>query len=389
MPSQTTIRICDPFGTFLVETAEFLEAGNNPGLRYVLSCGQVGAMTVTLPPEFNPLLLKDGRIHIMRSVNGGPTVREGGSCFLIRKWDFADDYTTITAVHANDIMRRRCSLWAAETANSEQDTLNTQQAMVNVWDANFAGAITTGRAFDTTAATGNSTQADISAFVTQQPIPGIGLGSAVAIYYPWQNILDVLTNISNNSLQNGTFLVSEIVAPTESTLEWRMFAGQRGVDRRFSTGNGLLFTSVRGNLENAVLTVDAIEEVTFTEAGGAQRDVVESPLSGLSNRTAIDTTRMAESPFGRIEQFVDSGSATDLTMIKADADSALRAGRPIITAVADIVETDQCIRGVHFDYGDYLTVEIRGIQYDMRLNLMEVTVTASGDRTVARFEYNA
>jgi Siphovirus ReqiPepy6 Gp37-like protein len=388
MPSQTTIRICDPFGGFLVETAEFLEAGNNPGLRYVLSCGQVGAMTVTLPPEYNPMLLKDGRIHIMRSVNGGPAQREVGSCYLIRRWDYADNYTTVTAVHANDIMRRRCSLWAAGTAQSEQDALNTQDAMVNVWDANFGTqADTYGRAFDTTAIASNAVQANISAFVSQQP--SAGLGPAVAIYYPWQNILEVLTNLSNNSLQNGTFLISEIVAPTEATLEWRMFAGQRGVDRRFSAGNGLLFSSVRGNLENAILTVDATEEITFTEAGGAQRDVVDTPLSGLSNRTAIDTVRVAESPFGRIEQFVDSGSSTDLTMIKADADAVLRAGRPHIMAVADITETDQCIRGVHFDYGDYVTVEIQGIQYDMRLNLMEVTINASGDRTVARFEYNA
>lgn len=386
MPSQTTLRICDPSGNFLVETAAFLEAGNNPGLHYVLNCGQVGAMTVALPPELNPYLLKDGRIHIMRSVNGGPAKREGDSCFLIRRWDYAEDYTIVTALHANDIMRRRCSLWAAETANSEQNTLHSDTAMINVWDQNFAGSITTGRAYDTFDGIGNSTQADISASVSRQV--DLGLGPAVAIYYPWQNILDVITSIASNSLENGTFLAAEIVAPSENTLQWAIFAGQRGADRRLSSGSGLLFASIRGNLDNAILTVDATEEITFVEAGGAQRDVVASPDSGLSNRIAYDATRMGESPFGRIEAFVDSGNATDLDMILSDAASVLRDGVPRITAVGDLIETDQCIRGIHYDYGDYLTVQIRDQQYDMRLNILEVTVTASGERSIARFEYN-
>lgn len=386
MPSQTTIRVTDPYGAFLFETAAFLEIGNSPGLRYVLNCGKVGAMTVTLPPEFNERLPKDGRIHIMRSVNGAAAIREGGSCFLIRAWEYAEDYTTVTALHANDLMRRRHSLWAAETANSEQDSLWTEFAMANVWDQNFAGSITSDRAYDTTAGTGNSTQADISAFVTRDSERETG--PAVALFYPWQNILDVMQSLSENSLEGGTFLVPEITCPTESTLHLRFFAGQRGQDRRLSTGSGLLFAAARGNLDNAIMTVDATEEITVVQAGGADRDVFSGSDAGLSNRIAADTARMGESPFGRIEAFVDSGNATDLAMILADAASVLRSGIPRITAVGDLVETDQCIRGIDFDYGDYVTVQVRGVQYNMRLNILEVTLTASGERTVARFEYN-
>ena len=386
MPSQTTLRICDALGNFLIETAAFLEIGNNPGLRYVLNCGNVGAMTVTLPPDLNPFLRKDGRIHIMRSVNGGPAKREGGSCFLIRKWEYAEDYTVVTAVHANDIMRRRCSLWAAETANSEQDTLFSDLALINVWDQNFASSITGSRAYDTSLAAGNSTQADISAYVSRQLDESIG--PACAIYYPWQNILDVMTSIASNSTENGLWLMAEIVAPTESTLEWRFFPNQRGTDLRLSSGSGLLFGSARGNLDNAVLTVDAIEEITLVQAGGEQRDVVSGSDAGLSNRIAYDAVRMSETPFGRIEAFVDSGNATDLDMILSDANAVLREGIPRISAVADLIETDQCIRGVHFDYGDYLTVQVRDQQYDMRLNILEVTLTQSGERSIARFEYN-
>jgi hypothetical protein len=385
MPSSTTIRICDPFGNFLVETAEFLEAGNNPGLRYVLSCGNVGAMTVTLPPEYNPLLLKDGRIHIMRSVNGGPAQREGGSCFLIRRWDYADDYTTITAVHANDLMRRRHILYEPTLGygglSGPCDNVIKEFFRTNA--GSLVGVLT--RTYSTVTATNNVVQTDLSALVSVQA----DVSAAPSVFSTnadWLNMLEAIQETVDYSTNAGTWLAAEIIAPTETTLEFQTFTQQRSADRRFSTGNGLLFTSKRGNLENAILTVNAIEEVTFVQALGALR------LGFLTDRYtgyAIDATRMAESPFGRTEAIVDSGDAPNDATLTNDSQSAVTAGRPVIHAVADLVETDQCVRGVDFDYGDYLTVEIQGIQYDMRLNIMEVTVSASGDRTVARFEFNA
>ncbi len=384
MPSSTTLRICDPFGNILTETAEFLEAGNNPGLRYVLSCGQVGAMTVTLPPEYNPLLLKDGRIHIMRSVNGGPAVREGGSCFLIRKWDFADDYTTITAVHVNDLMRRRHILYPP-TGGRASLFGETDNMMKFLWLHNCDFQIAGDRACSTVTSLCDNVQADLSAYVSVQANTG---GSPVIFgaYVPARNMLEVITELSDYSLNAGTYTVAEIVAPTENTLEFQTFVVQRGADRRFSSGSGLLFTSKRGNLENALLTVDAIEEITFAQALGASR-----PLFLTDRYTGIyhATTRSAQSPFGRIEAIVDSNTAPNDATLTNDAQSMVQSGLPVIGAVGDIVETDQCVRGIHFDYGDFVTVEIQGVQYDMRLNILEVNIAASGERTTARFVYNA
>lgn len=387
MPSSTTIRICDPFGNILVETAEFLEAGNNPGLRYVLSCGQVGAMTVTLPPEYNPLLLKDGRIHIMRSVNGGSAQREGGSCFLIRRWDFADDYTTITAVHVNDLMRRRHILYEP-TLGYASLTGACDDVIKEFWRTNagaLVGVLT--RAYSTVTATNDVVQTDLSAYVSVQA----DVSAAPAIfstYRPWGNVLETILEVADYSLNpgytTGVWIAAEIVAPTETTLEFQTFAQQRGADRRFSSGSGLLFTSKRGNLENAILTVDAIEEITFAQALGATI-VLQDRNMGIFHATA----RSAESPLGRIEAIVDSSDAPNDATLTNDAQSMVQSGLPVIGAVGDLVETDQCVRGVHFDYGDFVTVEVQGVQYDMRLNIMEVSITASGERTTARFMYNA
>jgi len=388
MPSTTTIRVTDAFGAFLFETAQFLDIGPSPGLHYVLSCGLVGALTVTLPPEFNSKLFKDGRIHVMRSVNGAPATREGESCYLIRKWQYANDFTVVTAVHANHIMWRRISAYAADTANSEMSG-EVDDNLSNTWDANFNADGSGTRAWDSSSHTSNTTQTDISAYVSSEPVLGASFPT-VQKFFPWLNIGDVLREFCDAATLAGTYMTAEIVCPTESTLEWRTYADQRGQDRRFSSGNQLLFTEARGNLANAMLTVDAINEVTVAIAGGAGRDLLgTSPVDyGLSNRVSSDATRIAETPFGRIETFVDSGNATDLAMILGDADAAVRGGRPVINATAELQETDQCVRGVHFDYGDVVTVEVQGVQYDMRLDILEVTLQGGIELTAAGFFYD-
>lgn len=388
MPAQTTIRVTDGSGNFLFETAAFLEIGSNPGLHYVLSCGQVGAMTATLSPEFNSKLLKDGRVHIMRSVNGAPARREGESCFLIRRWDYAENYTTITAFHANDLMRRRHILYSGNNAALSYVQINAARAddtIKTLWKQN-AGALVSfaNRAVNDETTGLSPTQADISAYVSTQA--NVSAAPLIDKWIPWRNLMDVILEIEDTSYLLGTYLTTEIVAPTESTLELRTYTVIRGVDRRFSSGNGLLFTSSRGNLENAILTVDATEEITMAQAIGS-----DGTGGGSWYRfagSAEDDTRMAESPLNRVETIFDSGDAPADGTLTNDSAAAVRAGRPVITAVGDLTETDQCLRGVHFDFGDLVTVEVQGIQYDMRLDQLAVTLSGGTERTIARFQYN-
>lgn len=388
MPSQTAIVVTDASGNHLFSTSAFLEIGDNPGLRYVLSCGQIGALTATLPVEFNRMLPKDGRVHVMRSVNGAPAQREGDSCFLIRQWQYANDYTTITALHANDLMRRRAILYSLLSPNESGNTYAlvfnepADDAIKTKWKENAGASIlATDRGWSTVTSAVTTTQQDISAYVSVQA----NLSAAPVVYkfVYWRNLMDLVLELADTSMLGGTYLTAEIVAPTESTLELRTYTGQRGVDRRFASGSGLLFTEARGNLANAVLTIDATQEITFVQSLGAGPDT-SLRYSGY----ALDTTRMGESPFGRIEMLYDSDNAPNDASLTNDADAGVRGNRPLITASADLQETDQCLRGVHFNFGDLVTVEVQGAQYDMRLDLLDVTLTAGVEQTTAKFQYN-
>lgn len=387
MPAKTSIRVTDASGNFLFETASFLEIGNAPGLHYVLNCGQIGAMTCTLGPEFNNRLPKDGRVHIMRSVNGGPAQREGESCFLIREWTYADNYTTITAVHANDLMRRRFILYSGNNVGLTYVQFTAtpgDNAIKTIWKQNAGSSIDlVHRATNDEQATAYDDQEDISAYVSVQA--NVSAAPNVDLWIPWRNMLDVFFDIENMSYLLGTFLIAEIVAPTENTLELRTYTGIRGVDRRFSTGNGLVFTPSRGNLENSLLTVNAIEEVTLAQALGADNG------GGTWYRfagAAQDNTRLFQSPLNRIEGIYDDNNAPADGTLTNDSLAAVRAGRPVITAIGDLVETDQCIRGIDFNFGDLVTVQVAGVQYDMRLDVLDVTISGGTERTQARFQYN-
>lgn len=370
MPSKTTIRVTDALGTFLFETAQFLEVGDTPGLRYVLSCGLVGALIVTLPPEFNRMLPLDGRIHVMRSVNGAPAQREGGSCFLIRKWQYTDDYTVVTALHANHLMWRRSVLYLWADSSVEQGLSDEM-----IRDFFRHNNLTT--ALITTQRQGGTTQFDLTSYVSIEA--DVFATSTTQKRAGWLNVGDTIRELADESTNAGAYLTAEIICPTEDTLAFKTFLNQRGQDRRFSGDNALLFTEDRGNLANALLTVDRSDEITLAIAVGPDRNFDASQI-----QYAEDTVRMAESPFNRIEAVVDS-TTENATELANDAGAGLRAGRPIITATAELQETDTCIRGVHFDYGDRVTVEVRGVQYDMRLDVLDVTIQAGVETTRAAF----
>lgn len=370
MPVDYELRVSDPTGAPLFRTRSFLETGPLPGLSYTLNVGNVGSLVVTLPPEYNNVLTKDTRIGVWRSVNGAPAQLEGGSVFLARKWDYAENFTVLTAVHANHILSGRCMLYPLSSGYGVIGVATPADDIIkDLWRLNFGTSIDTAqRATTTGGGSGDNTYADISASVSIEADES----AAPSIYktVAWRNLLDIIVELCESSYQAGTYLAAEIIAPSESTLELQTFAGQRGQDRRFSSGGNLLFSAARGNLENAILTVDAINEVTFAQAGGAG---ISTGVRYLA--TAIDGPRAGATPFGRRELFVDDSNTQDVNALTSMANSAVIAGRPVVQAVGGLVETDTCIRGVHYNFGDLVTVEVQGQQYDMHLDILEVHVS--------------
>ena len=366
MSTLTTFRLADPLGVFLTEIA------NYASYTYVLNCspGQVGVLELELPQSFNTaLLLRDGRIGPWRSISGRTPYNDNGAQYTIETIRYTSTSTLVRAYHATGLMDRRIIAYAAGSAYASKAATFADDQIKTFWKEN-AGASISSADRD-----GVETQADLSAYITTQA--NLGTGASVAKAAARRSLLAVAQELAEASSTAGTYLTFEIIAPTESTLELRTYTTQRGVDRRASTASPVILREQAGVLENASLTIDYHDEVTFVVAGG------QGEGTARLIATALDTTRMGVSPFGRIETFADMSNVNSAAGLQDDADSGLRNGRPIITFTGDLIETPALTRGIQFDLGDMLTAEDPQThqQYDVRLDMVQES--SSGTSRIA------
>lgn len=375
MTTDYLVTVHDPAGAVkLAEIGGFVNetGGGSAALAYALNVGQVGALRLTLPATFDDTLLRlDGRIGVWRSINGRPPKLDGETVFFIRKWEYTADTTTITAYSANHLLGRRIIDYFAGTSYSSKTTPTAAGNLIKTFVSEnmLAGIVGADRQ-------GAETQADISTYLSNQA--NLGDGTSLTMQCAWRNLLDVIHELSDASTFAGTYMAADIVAPTPSTLELRTYATVRGVDHRASSGQPVILSEESGSLANCLLTIDRSEEITVAVAGGSGEGTQRLV------RTSIDTTRIAESPLNRIEQFGDYSNVSDATTLQSLADAMVRAGRPRIEFGADVVETDSATRGIHYDLGDMVTAAFRGGQYDARIDVIEVAVGSGGQYSRAK-----
>ena len=362
-------RVADPAGQPLIEVANFLS------LDYALSVGGIGVLQLTMPTSFDDRLFRlDGRVGVWRSIHGRPPTLDGESMFLIRTWQYTRETTTMTAYHAKSLLQRRILAYYAGTTYTTKNATPAGNLIKALVRENLGvGIVGTDRL-------GVETQADLSAWLAIQA--NMGDGANVAAQDAYADLYDLIKEIGNASTQAGIYLTTDIVAPTESTLELRTYAGQRGVDHRAGSAAPIILSEDAGTLTNCQLIIDRSREATMAICAGTG-----GSLSRIT-ATSMDAARMGESPFNRIEVFGDYTTISDPAALQAKADAIVRAGRPHTEFTADIVETPGATRGIHYDLGDLVTAEFRGQQYDCRLDTIGVSVGGGGAQTSkARVRY--
>lgn len=371
-----TCQIADPLGTPLDEVANFVDNpdGGGAALDYAINVGGIGALSLTLPATYEAALLRlDGRIGVWRSINGQPPALDGDSVYLIRKWRYTSDAITVTAYHANSLLKRRLIAYFTGTAYTSKAATAAGNQIKAFVRENMGTLISAADRI------GAETQADLSALLSVQA--NLGDGVSIAAQDAYANLYDLVRAIADASTQAGTYMAAEIVAPTERTLELRTYAGQRGVDHRLSSRQPVVLSEDTGTLTNCVLEIDRSNEVTVAICAGV------GPGTSRITATSIDTARMGESPFNRIEAFGDYTTISDAVVLQDKADAIVRAGRPRIEFTADIVDTDAVTRGIDYNFGDLVTASFQGEQYDCRVDIIGVTVGGGKQASRARVRY--
>jgi Siphovirus ReqiPepy6 Gp37-like protein len=367
------VRLYDPFGALLATIGNYADGPGGGALEYVLNAspGGMGMLQLTVPGTFDAsLFFRDGRLIPFRSIAGSPPAMDNNACYLVERLDFPLGYTRVTARSVKSLTERRIVAYAAGSSYASKTATAADNQIKTIWKEN-AGASISAADRD-----GAETQADISAYVTTQA--NLGQGASIAKAFSRRNTADVFREFSEASQTAGTYLTYDIIAPGESTLELRTYAGQRGVDHSATSASPVILSVGRGNLANPVLTRDYSQECTFAIAGGTD--------TGTARRIATqsDSARMGQSPFGRIERFFDMANVSDTTQLQDDADAGVRNGRPVVFMVGDLIETPATTRGIHFDLGDIVIVEDPQTQqrFDARIDVIRIAVAGGGQRSM-------
>lgn len=341
------------------------------GLDYARVVNGVGALSIVVSSAYDGLIftgndiVPDNRIEVRRRVGAGSFYLDTETQWFVRNAqktlsDKGERLTTVQCQCANNLLHRRIVAYAAGSAEAEKtdEADNILKAVVR----ENLGSLATDA--DRSIATYLSVQADLA------------LAPSISKAFSRRKVIDVLQEVALSSYQAGTYLAFDIVAPTPTTLEFRTYINQRGIDHRWPISTApLLFGPDFGNLTDVIRGYDHTEEVTYGYAGG--QGIGTTRAMG----TASDAVRIAQSPFGRIEKFSDARQTVSASVLADEADMIVKSGIPRNTFSARIVETPATIYGLQYGFGDYVTAVFEGESIDARIERVRVRVR-NGEETI-------
>lgn len=348
--------LCDPFGNRIADASSFL------ALEYSRVVNGVSTAKLTLPGDFNTDLIRnpDGRLEIWRKLDSGREYLDTDTIWLIKKvtqkQDGAGLQTIVVEADTPLCVLREPGRFVNYAAGSTQATYAAAAADDQIKEV--------ARDNIGTDASGSR---NISAYISIDP--NLSLGASVAKSFAWRDCLKTMQEFANASTTAGTYVAFDIVADTPTTLTFRTFAQQRGVDHRFPGGiNPVIISPDMGNVGEVTLSQDYRDEVTYVLAGGKGENAARLTAS------AEDLARQGLSPFGLRESFKDATQYETTTGLAAEANASLRSGRVKTIFQCKLIDTPDSQYGVDWAWGDYVTAQAFGQLIDCRIDAVSVSV---------------
>lgn len=352
------VRICDDTGVTQAVPIDFSSC------RYTLRTdGEIGMCELVLPRRKYEDLIRssnpDWRIQIWRSVNGLTYTLDGDTEFFTLAWETTDDTIKTVAPSVQHLLTRRINAYYAgyqDTPSGDGAIYSGQvtRIMYEVVEANFA-----------------STNADRDVIAFPYLPPGfqingpLNLGPTLNIACSRENVFDILNKMADASFTQGRWAVG-LVRSNGQTWRFDAHIDFAGIDRR----RMLVLSPELSNVQNAVLTENSIDWKSAVIAAGRG--------TGKARSLSIQTSaaRIASSIIGYNEVFVEDTNARDNQIINV-ARATLRKRRRIVEFSCDLTQSPNTVRGIHYDVGDYLRVKYLRKNLDMRLDVVEVTLTGT------------
>lgn len=340
-------------------------------LEYVRRVGGAGSLTLVLPGDFDrpELLRRDARVEVWRGVVGGDLALDPGGCtWFVRRAERVTNEEGQRAIVVSgpstvEILARRIVANAAGSSQASKSLGAAKMMREIVAEQLSTGASDLDRRISTDAL----------------GVPDVDVvGPTVTKAFSRRNVLQVLAELSEASIQLGEPCFFDVIETFEGTskLQFRTYVGQRGSDRGRDSGDALVFSDVRANFETPSLVDDWSEEITDVYAGGlgleADREVVH----------VGDDERGTIGPFARREAWRDATMADSTSALTDEARSRLNAGRPKLDLEGKAIDTEAVRYGRDWGLGDKVVIAAYGVERDVWVDGVRVSVSANGQETV-------
>ena len=334
-------------------------------LEYVKTQNDVGALVINMPRK---LMAYDqfsvGDIFEVWREKGGVLEFQNDTAYFLQNWEFWADskgaeYIQLTAFDANWLLDTAIVWAAAGSANAEMT--DYPDDMMKAIVENELGA-TSG----VTSRTKLTCAPDLSAG-----------GSQITKAFAYRNVLSTLQDICEVAQEkNNVWLGFDVVRTTPGAFEFRTYTGQRGQDHGRASGDPRLVGKQYGNLSQASFGTYHANERNAILVGGQGEEADRVTV------TRTNATRINSSKWNRREYFKDSRDNETTAALEAEGDAALEEFRPRQILTGTLHDTPGMQYGIHYQFGDILSVEAFGYHVDCRVKSVRVKVDQNGGEKI-------
>ncbi len=325
-------------------------------------------LTLVLPGSFDRRkIYPDGIIQVYRRVGRSPLLLDTETVWFIHKIQRTQDESgmktiTITARSANVIMNQRIVAYAeSETLGYTTKSDQADDLIIAIVKENYGSlAVNTSRR-------------------TSLTIPdAIAAGPLVYKQFALRYLDEVFKEICETSYTLGTPLYWDVIASSPPLgLALRIYYGQRGDDKRWSSKSPLIVGPAQKSITSWSVVEDYTTEVNAAYIGGpgVDQDTIIIPVE--------DATRATRGPYSRRELYEDYRDTSSVTALTHEGQAVLRRGTPSVVYQGRLASIPGALYGKDWKWGDRITAQDdEHNNYDCRVNGIHVSVQNNGEETI-------
>ena len=330
-------------------------------LEYVRTVNDVGSLIITFPRAFYQYedFAVGDMLELWREKNGNVTIQNETAYFL-QDWEFFMDndgaeYVRLTAFDANWLLDTRLT-WAKGGSTGSNKTDYPDDMMKAIVSDQMLT---------------NATKPERNLPITCAPDLSAG-GAQITKEFPYRSVLAVIKEIAETAEENGVWVGFDVVRTGVGTFQFRTYTGQRGMDHGRSSGDPRFVGKQYGNFSQA----------TFGEFHAEERNVILVGGEGEGSARVLverkNEDRIGASQWNRREYFVDASDSEESDALEVEGDAALCKFKPKQVLTGTMHDTPGMQYGVHYGFGDILSVEAFGYFVDCHVKSVRVRVDQDG-----------